>query len=680
ETLHGTEVTDNYRWLEDGTDAEVLSWQTERNKAAAEALDGLAQNSWLEARFQHLWRYDDESTPDPCLLSERILYWTKKADQDKWVLHLRENTEDAEGRVILDPNTWEETETASRISASPDCQYLAYGIAKGGDENPILRILDLDSMEELPDRMSGWKQGGAQWLHDNSGFYYTAKPLEGEVPEGEHFYWHRTYFHELGTDGSQDPAVHQDDKVKELYHWVEVSEDGQRVTAYKSQFNKNEVRLLNLNEEGGQFVPMVTGMEDEYYVDVVEDRLFITTDWNAPRYRVLTTTTDKPGREHWQEFIGEHEEDTMSYIAPVGGHLYVSYRHNAHTRIAVHKLDGTYLHDVALPTIGTARVWGYWSKPDVWLSFSSFAHPSTTYKYNVKDNSLALYKESPIDIDPSNMTSEQVWFTSKDGTKIPMFIVHNKDLVRDGTTPLLLTGYGGFNNSEVPRFSTLNAVWLEAGGAVAIPNLRGGGEFGKTWHEAGMREKKQNVFDDFIAAAEWLFANDYTNPDKIAISGGSNGGLLVSAVMVQRPELYRAVLCQVPLTDMIRFHKFGLANIWSEEYGNADEAEMFPHLLAYSPYHNVNRGADYPALFVTGSSNDARTDPAHARKFYAAIEGATGRDTSSEKALMLSVFGESGHGGAVTIDTQAAQYAQKYAFLMWQLEMPVPGTPAPKER
>ena len=314
-------------------------------------------------------------------------------------------------------------------------------------------------------------------------------------------------------------------------------------------------------------------------------------------------------------------------------------------------------------------MWGHYSKPGVWLSFSSFAHPSTVYTYDAEDNALTLYKESPIDIDASNIGVEQVWYDSKDGTPVSMFVI--RDVRSEGPIPFLLTGYGGFNISMTPRFSTRTAVWLEGGGGIAIPNLRGGGEYGKDWHEAGMREHKQNVFDDFIAAAEWLDSNGHTTPDQLAISGGSNGGLLVSAVVTQRPELFEAVLCAVPLTDMIRFHHFGLANIWTEEYGSADDPEMFPHILAYSPVHNVNQGTDYPAILVTGSENDARTAPVHARKFMAAVQWADA-DHGTEEPILLHIQSDSGHGGAVTIDQSADQYARHYGFLMNQIGMTAP--------
>ena len=661
------EVADPYRWLEPSDTDEVVSWTETRNAAFGEYTDALGQRTWLYDRFQKLWRYDDESTPSPCLLSDRIFYRTKEADQDKWVVHMRANAEDEKGQVVLDPNTWEATQTLAQFSPSPDCRYAVYGMADAGNEDPELFVLDLDTLEVMDDTVRGWKRGGISWKHDNSGFFYSGKPLEGEVPEGEHFYWHRGWFHALGTSADDDELVVFDDESKETWNGVGITEGGRWAVQYRSIFNKNALWLMDL-EGGGEPVPMTTDMDAEYNLDVVDDTVIITTDWEAPRYRVMVTSVDEPEREHWKELIPQ-SDDTLSYVAPIAGKLFAVYQHNAHTRIAVYTLEGEHLHDLELPTMGSAGVWGFWSKPDVWVSFSSFAHPSTVYTYEPESRDLALYKEPAIPIEPEILEQigvEQVWYPSKDGTQVSMFVIRHKDAPKDGSVPFLLTGYGGFNISMRPSFRTSTAVWIQAGGGVAIPNLRGGGEYGVEWHEAGMRDRKQNVFDDFIAAAEYLVGEGYTASDRLAIAGGSNGGLLVSAAVTQRPELFQAVLCQVPLTDMVRFHHFGLANIWSEEYGNADDPEMFPHIYAYSPYHNVEKGVDYPAILVTGSVNDARTDPAHARKFAAAVRWADS-DFGMEEPILLHIQSDSGHGGGVTIDTRVDQTARHYGFLMSQV-------------
>jgi len=661
--LHGVEVDDPYQWLEESSSAAVQEWTNQRNAAFQNYTDSLSQRQPLYDRFQHLWRYDDESTPQVCQLSERIIFHTKKADQDKWVVHMRQH-EGGEEKVLIDPNTWEQTETLSGFTVSPDCRYAAFGKARGGDENPVIRVMDLDTLEVLPDSLRGWRQGGVSWLHDNSGFYYSSKPLEGEVAAGEHYYWHRGWFHTLGTAASEDVLVAHDEQNKETWNGVYVSENGRWLTIYRSLFNKNELWLQEVGSEERR--PLALGMDNQYSSWVIDDTVYIKTDWDAPNYRIMATSVEQPEREQWREFIAE-SKDRLQGAGGIGGKLYLRYLHNATTRIDIYTRSGEKLGTLPLPTVGSASVWGYWDKPRVWLSFSSFAHPRTVYTYDLESNELSLYKESPIDIDPSGIVVEQHWYPSRDGTEISMFVIHHEDAPRDGSVPFLLNGYGGFNISMMPRFSTVRAVWIQNGGGIAIPNLRGGGEYGKSWLEAGMREHKQNVFDDFIAAAEWLEQQGWTKRDRLAILGGSNGGLLVSAAVTQRPELFAAVLCQVPLTDMVRFHKLGLANIWTEEYGSPDDPAMFPHIHAYSPYHNT-RPADYPAILVTGSENDARTDPAHARKFAAAVRFAD-EDHGSEQPILLHIQGDSGHGGAVTIDQSADQYSRHYAFLMEQIGM-----------
>jgi len=410
--------------------------------------------------------------------------------------------------------------------------------------------------------------------------------------------------------------------------------------------------------------PVVTGMDAQYSVDEYDGRLFITTDKDAPLYKVFTAPADRPGRENWKEFLPE-AADKLEYLSFVGGRLYAVYSHNVCTLVKVYDKEGRFIRELSLPTLGSASVWGYDSKPDVWVSFSSFTYPSTVFKYLYDKNELKLYHRPPIDVDVSGYAVDQVWYASGDGTKIPMFLIHRKDLQKNGVNPVMLTGYGGFNISESPYFSTVYTVWLEAGGMVALPNLRGGGEFGKTWHEAGMKEKKQNVFDDFLAAAQWLIANKYTTPARLAIEGGSNGGLLVGAALVQRPDLFRAVSCGVPLLDMVRYHKFGMANEWAEEYGNADDAGAFKWLYAYSPYHHVKDGTAYPAVLLTGSEDDARVDPMHARKMAARLQAAS----PGGRPVLLIVQQASGHGGGTTLTTLIGQTADSYAFLMHEVGM-----------
>lgn len=670
DTLHGVEIVDDYRWLEDGDAPEVIAWTEAQEALTHSIIDTLPQREWLIQRFGELWRYDDEGIPWQVLDGERIFIWTKKKEDEKWVYNTKEN-EDAPLAELINPNLWEETETLGGVAPSRDGRYVAFGKAHGGDENLIYRVMVTATQEILPDTLLGWKQSVTGWLPDHSGFYYMAKPLKGEVPEGEENYWPAAYLHKLGQPADQDQKVFWDDEVKEYWHSVTLSEDGRYAVYDRSLFNKNEFSFKPLNSDQA-LIPLATGFDAQYSVDFIGDKILIRTDLNAPMYKVFITEVDQPDRKHWREFIPE-SPDRLDYIAPVAGHIYAVYQHNAYTQVKIYTLDGEYLRDLPFPTIGVGSVSGHWSKPDIWVSFSSFTYPSTTFQYDYEKDSLILYKKYPVEIDVDNYTAEQVWYESKDGTPVSMFLVHRKDLTKNGNIPTLLTGYGGFNISVKPWFSTSKVVWLEAGGMVAVPNLRGGGEYGQKWHESGMRENKQNVFDDFIAAARWLIDNGYTNPEKLAISGGSNGGLLVGAVTVQRPELFKVVECAVPLLDMINYHRFGLANIWAEEYGSSDDPDQFEYLYKYSPYHNVVDGTNYPAMIITGSENDARVDPLHARKMVARMQEAN----PAGEPILLLVRKASGHGGGTTLTAQIEQRAEVWAFLMNQLGMEVPEDSSP---
>ena len=413
ENLHGTDVADPYRWMEDEGSEVVTAWTAERNAAFAAYTDGLSEREFLYKRFQHLWRYDDEQTPSPCLLGDRSTWMTKKADQDKWVVHIRAD-KDAEARVLLDPNTWAETETLSGFYPSPDCSWVAYGVANAGDENPVLKIMNIDTGELLSDTLQGWKQGGVSWMHDNSGFYYSARPLEGERGGGDHNYFHRAWYHALNTTKEADVLELYDDEVKERWHGVYVSEDGKYRLYLQGVFNKNNVWIEPI--AGGERVALADQQDWRYNVSVYNDRIYIVTDWEAPNQRVMVTTIDKPNRVDWTEFLPE-AEDKLDSFGGVNGHFYARYQHNATTRIDVYTEAGERLHEVALPTVGSASMSGWWAKPETELYFSSFHQPGTTYTYDVEANSTTLLKASPIDIDPTGIVVEQIWYPSKDGTK-----------------------------------------------------------------------------------------------------------------------------------------------------------------------------------------------------------------------------------------------------------------------
>jgi prolyl oligopeptidase len=579
DVLHGHRVPDPYRWAEDGDSARVQRWEAEERARYVAFTDVLPQREWLNQRFQELWRYDDETVPRPCLLSDREFFHTKRADQDKWVVHMRDGR-DAPSRVVLDPNSWDETATLAGFWPSRDGRLAVYGRANAGDENPDLVVIDLDTLEELGDTTTGWRRGQVVWRHDAGGFWFSGRPAPGTVAAGAEHYNHRVWFHELGTSADDDVLVIADDTVKEHFHGVQLSEDGRWLIEGRFQFSASALWITDVLT--GERRALTTDLDAEHEAIVLGDRIVIRTDWRAPRGRVMVTSIDAPSRESWTELVPE-AEGTLRHVVGIGGRLYLTYEQNAASRVLVVDLDGTILGEVPWPTVGTASVSGFWGRPTVWASFQSFAVPPTVYLFDPVSFSLTEIKRSAIPLDPAGIVVEQVWFESTDGTRVSMFIVHREGAPRDGSMPFLLTGYGGFNISLNPTFSTVYATWVQLGGGVAIPNLRGGGEYGRQWHEAGKRAGKQNVFDDFIAAAEFLQCEGWTSSERLAISGGSNGGLLVSAAATQRPDLFAAVRCAVPLTDMIRFPRFGIAGIWTEEYGDPDDETMFPALLAYSP-------------------------------------------------------------------------------------------------
>ncbi len=663
ETLQGEIIIDEYRWLEDFNDQKVQKWIENQNNLSRTFIDRIPQRKWLRKRFMELRRYDDESAPHQVLNGERIFYSAIKKEWERWAYYTKEN-ENAAPVLLFDPNQWG-FNTLGAVYPSRDGKYIAYSVEEAGKENPIIKIMEVETGRILPDSLQGWRQSGVAWLPDNSGFYYNANPLKGTVPEGEENYWEIVYFHTLGTPNSADKKIFYHPGVKEYFHSAVVSEDGNYVLFYRSMFYKNEVYIQRLGADE-PIKPIVTGFDAEYDIILIDDRLVIKTNLNATKGRVFSTTLDKLDKKYWQEIIPECA-DNLEYIQAIGGYLYAVYIHNAHSVVRIYTPEGRYIRDLPLPTIGSAWVWGYWTKSDVWVSFSSFTHPPTIYKYDFENNRLLLYHRPPIDIDLSNFVVEQIWYNSKDGTKIPMFLVYRKDIKKDGKNPVYLTGYGGFKISIHPHFSINYAVFLESGGMIAIPSLRGGGEFGDEWHKSGMLDKKQNVFDDFIYAAKYLIENKYTSPEYLAIGGASNGGLLTGAVLVQAPELFKVAYVGVPLLDMLRYHKFSYANIWAEEYGSADNPDEFEYLIKYSPYHNVRRNK-YPAVLLEASDNDPRCHPLHAMKMAAKLQ-----ECQLDNApILLVVRKYAGHGGGTTRTENIEEDVDIWSFITHQLGMILP--------
>jgi len=682
DVVHGVTITDEYRWLEDAAAPNVTNWVAQQEALTRRVLDALPQQAWLTQRLERLWRYDDETVPMPVLDGPRVFFSRKHAADEKWLFMTAAHT-GAVPDILLNPNTWDVHETLDNTAPSPDGAYLVYGVARAGDEDAQLHVLRLADRALLPDTFQGWRQGGVAWLRDNSGFFYSAKPRKGTVPAGAEHYWHSAWFHKLGTPAEQDQKVFWDDTAKEYWHGVSVSEDGRWLVFLRGLFNRADVYVKPVGSTNAP-VPVVTNIDARFSVTIVNDRMYIKTNWQAPRERVMVADLAQAGIEHWRTFIPECD-DTLEDVQFIAGKVFAVYLHDAYSVIRIHRIDGTFERELPLPGIGAAGVGGYWSKPMVWVSFTSYTHVPSTYAYveplsaaiagkagaspveplsaalaGKTGATLVLLHRTPIALDMAPYTSTQVWYHSKDGTAVPLFLIGKRDARADGTHAVLLTGYGGFNVSMQPHFSSMYGLWLEAGGMVAIPCLRGGGEFGEDWHRAGMRQNKQNVFDDFIAAAEWLVREGWTTPRRLVISGGSNGGLLVGAAVVQRPDLFAGVMCSVPLLDMLRYHLFGLANIWSEEYGTAAQADQFAWLQRYSPYQRVTDGVRYPPILLIAGENDARVDALHARKMAARLQAAT----HGGGPILLLQQKASGHGGAVTLRERIVQTSAEWAFLL----------------
>lgn len=690
ETHFGQQVEDPYRWLEDVDAAAVQAWMKAQDDFARARLDALPARDALAERFGELFYVD--MLYAPAVYEGRYFYARRSADKEKAIYYWKQGA-DGEEQVLLDPNTLSEDGSTSvgGIFVAWDGETVAYKLRENNADEATLYVKTVATDEiSAIDRIEGAKYAYPQWAADNSGFYYTYLPETygpehanaGEkIPPAARPGFAEVRFHKLGSDPADDPMIHPKTGDARTFIGPSLSHDGRWLfTTIAHGWNHSDVYYQDLQAEGAHQVgspdawkPFIVGTEAKYSVWAWEDYFYILTDEDAPNARLMRVSIDDPRRENWVEIVPESEERVLDGAEILGGHLVLTYMVNAHSLLEVRTLAGELVRQVELPGVGTSR--GMKGQPDqdeAYFSFQSFTTPLEIYKTSLKTGESALWEKTDIPVDPSPYKVEQVWYPSKDGTQISMFLVHRKDIELDGETPFLLYGYGGFNVNMQPSFRSSIYPWLEAGGGYAVPNLRGGGEYGEEWHRGGMLANKQNTFDDFIGAAEYLIAQKYTSADKLAISGGSNGGLLVGAAMTQRPELFGAVLCGVPLLDMLRYHKFGSGKTWVSEYGDPDVEADFKYLYAYSPYHHVEEGVEYPAMLMLSADSDDRVDPMHARKFTAAIQYAS----SSNNPALLRIESNSGHGGGDMISKFVDRFASEYAFLMHQFGMTYPGESA----
>ena len=670
DNYHGTLVADPYRWLEDPDSEETRAWVQAQNAITMPFLEAIPARVPIRERLTQLWNYERWGVP----YKEANRYFVSKNDglQNQAVLYTTEAL-DGDLRVLLDPNLLSEKGTValSGLRVSHDGRLMAYGLASAGSDWNEWKVRDVATGEDLEDRLEWIKFSGASWSTDNQGFAYTRYPTPDPNAKLEQVnYFAKLYYHRVGTSQDQDLLLYERPEDKEWRPSGEFTEDGRYlvVTISKGTDAKYKVFVKDL-EKGGLVdspaVELVGDFDAEYsLIDNDGSTFFFKTNKDAPLGRVVAIDLTNPSPEHWREIIPEAAE-TLEGVSLTGGRFFANYLKDARTQVKVYGLDGTFEREVELPGIGTAS--GFGGKKDsteTFYAFSGFTTPSTIYRYDIATGQSTVFKAPRLTFNPEEYVTEQVFYTSKDGTTIPMFISHRKGLVKDGSNPTYLYGYGGFNISLTPTFSPANLAWMEMGGVLAIPNLRGGGEYGETWHQAGTKLNKQNVFDDFIAAAQWLIAQGYTSTPKLAIGGGSNGGLLVGACMTQRPDLFGAALPAVGVMDMLRFHLFTIGWAWKDDYGSSEDPELFQALFKYSPLHNIKPGTCYPATLITTADHDDRVVPAHSFKFAAALQAAQ----SCDKPTLIRIEVDAGHGAGKPTSKTIEEIADRWAFLVKVLD------------
>jgi len=667
ETLHGVKIIDNYRWLEDGQSPETQKWVEEEMAYTRGMLDPLPGRDAIHKRLTELLGIGSISQPQ--IGGKYYFYTRREGMQNQPIVYVREGVE-GKDRVLLDVNQLAADGTIALdwYQLSENGKYLVYGTSPSGSEISTLHIIETKTGNALPDTIDRTRAASIAWTLDNSGFYYTRYPKKGDVPEGQEMYNRHVFYHELGTDPETDPPIFGEGRDPEDWPSVSLDNDGRFLLITVQQgWTKTELFLMDLKKRTPP-TRVTTGKNFIYSGSVYNGRLYIVTNEDAPRYRVFVAEAGDYERDNWEEIIPQTDA-VLQGAAVWGGKLFTQYEQNASSQLKIFDLDGTKLHDLMLPALGTVfGSDGKWNRDEIFYGFLSFTVPPTVYRYDLKSGTTSLWaKVDAPSIDPAAYEVNQEWFHSKDGTRVPMFIVNKKGLKKDGHNPTLLTAYGGFNVSLTPSFSRTAYLWMEHGGVYAVANLRGGAEFGEDWHRAGMLDKKQNVFDDMIAAAEHLIAEKYTDTDHLAIQGGSNGGLLMGAMITQRPDLFRAVVCQVPLLDMLRYQNFQIAKLWIPEYGSSDNPEQFKWLYAYSPYHHVKPGTGYPAILFMTADTDTRVDPMHAKKMAAEMQAEAKNGASKTRPILLRIESKAGHGAGKPVTKQIEEFTDMYSFLFWQL-------------
>lgn len=669
DTYHGTRVPDPYRWLEDDTSQETAQWVQAQNKVTFAYLDRIPFRKPLQARLQRL--YDYAKYTAPARKGEYFFFRKNSGLQNQSVLYIQKGIDGAP-EVLIDPNTWSSDGTSrlTEFVPSKDAKLAVYGVSRAGSDWQEYNVLDLTTRKPLADKIAWVKVSSVAWR--GNGFYYSRYPAPDKGKElssaNEN---HQVYFHRIGTPQAQDQLVFEDAKNPQRFHTVETTEDERfailTVSDRGTGKQGNALFVQDLSKPGGTFVPLIPTIGNDTFsvVDNVRNELLVYTDQGAPNGKVVRIDPASPAEATWKTILAEKPEPIES-VSTAGGKLFTIYMKDVTSRAYVFNLEGTLENEVEMPALGSAD--GFKGNADdgfVFYNFTSFTYPSTIYRYEIAPRKSAVFRAPEIPgLDTAKYETKQVFFNSKDGTRVPMFLVHKKGLVLDGNNPTLMYGYGGFQIATTPNFNSLRIALLEQGFVYASVNMRGGSEYGEAWHDGGTKTMKQNVFDDFIAGAEWLIANSYTSPAKLAAMGGSNGGLLVGAVINQRPELFRVAIPQVGVMDMLRFHKFTIGWNWIADYGSSDDAKEFAALYAYSPLHNIKANVKYPATLVTTADHDDRVVPAHSFKYAATLQQKASRDNP----VLIRVETQSGHGASY-VSKQIEATADIYAFIMFNLGM-----------
>ena len=662
----GTKVEDPFRWLEKGDDPAVIKWTDEQNAFTRKLLDAVTARQLIERELTQLWDYPKMGNPSK--FGDYYFFTKNDGLQNQSPLYVQEGP-NGTPKVLIDPNTLAADGTVAMDwwYPSESGKYVAYGTSPGGSEQSSMFIRDTATGKDLPETIEGCRFSSVAWLRDDSGFYYTRFPKPGSVPENERNYNQRVMLHKLNTNPEGDTPIFFSPAKKEIAYSISLSKDGSYLLIFSNIGADKNSEMLVKNLRNGCVMELAKGFSESYRGEILENTLYCLTTEGAPRGRVFAVDLERPAREKWSLLVPEGQ-DILEDIEILNRKLVLRVMHNATSLVKIYSLSGAFEKDIPLPPMGTVTgLSGKWDNPEVFIQYTSFTRPPSVFRYDFTQNSLDEFFSPPVPISDDEYLAEQVWYTSRDGTKVSMFVVRKKEMKVDGHNPCLLTGYGGFAIAEMPFFSPSIAWWLMQGGVFALPNLRGGSEYGEEWHRAGMLHNKQNVFDDFLAAAQWLVDNKYTSASKLAVQGGSNGGLLTGAALVQRPELFGAVLVEVPLLDMLRYHLFSIARYWIPEYGSSENREQFQYLLKYSPYQNVKAGTRYPPTMIMAGANDSRVDPLHARKMAALLQ----RDASGPGPVLLRVESKAGHGQGKPTAKRIEEAADRYAFIIKHLGMKV---------